>query len=250
VSSPKEPEFFLERNKKSQEWYRNCFKEDAKHYGEFSTSYTQHPGFPGVPERMHELLPQVKLIYLVRDPIERAVSHYMHNWAARLETNKIEDAFQPVYESWYLNTSLYYYQISHYLEYYSEKDIPIVQSEQLRKRRIETLEEIFRFIGADPSYKDTKFAEEYHISAEKKRRDPVHAFFRTSPWGRPVRNIVKQIVSNNLIERAKRLMRLTRNKVQKSTPSKEILHQARDYLQKDIDQFRTLTGNEFREWSV
>ncbi len=112
VSTPKETDSFLERNEKDRTWYHGCFDSEAKAYGEVSPNYTKHPGFPDVPDRMHEMLPDVKLIYLVRDPIERAISHYVHNWT-RCRVNKpVDDTFQPVEESWYLNVSRYYFQLS------------------------------------------------------------------------------------------------------------------------------------------
>jgi hypothetical protein len=45
--------------------------------GESSRNYTCYPQVPGIPERIHLLIPDAKLIYMVRDPIERAISSYL-----------------------------------------------------------------------------------------------------------------------------------------------------------------------------
>src|SRR4051812_14286994 len=83
MSKPKELDFFAEKSTKStwfkgSEWYKSCFPQsDAKIYGESSPSYTGYPIFKNVPARMHGLIPDAKLIYLVRDPIQRVVSAYI-----------------------------------------------------------------------------------------------------------------------------------------------------------------------------
>jgi hypothetical protein len=247
TSSPKETDFFLERNGKVGKWYRSCFKEEARASGEFCTDYTKHPLYSGVPERMHELLPQVKLIYLVRDPLKRAVSHYTHNWVLRRTNNSIDEVFQPFGESKYLNTSRYYYQLSQYLEYYSKNDILVIQSERLRKNREDVLRRIFRFIGVDPTYEDETFEQEHHVSPDQKRMGTTTAFFRKSTLGRKIINAGKQFISRKVLEQIKRVLSTD---AQRPTLSREVRSQAQEYLREDVECLRALTGKKFREWSV
>ena len=250
TSSPKETNFFLEENERCDEgWYRNCFEGDvdARAYGEFCPQYTKHPKFSGVPERMHELLPEVKLIYLVRDPIERAISQYVHMWAVEGLDNSIDEVLQPVGKSHYLNTSRYYYQITQYLEHYSREDILIIQSEQLRKRREEVLKKVFRFIGVDPAYEDEAFKEEHNTSSKKIRKGTIMALLTESALGRVFLNAGKQLVPRGGIEWAKEALSTD---AQKPTLSKAVRLKAQEYLREDVEQLRAFTGKEFREWSV
>lgn len=96
---------------------------------------------------MHSLLPDIKLLYLVRDPIERTVSHHTHNWAAGRVDGPIEETICPPEESWNVNTSRYHYQLLQYLECYDWENICVIESENLRDARVETLSEIPEFIG-------------------------------------------------------------------------------------------------------
>lgn len=249
VSSPKETNFLLEGNEKDIEWYHNCFEDDAdaKAYGEFSTNYTKHPRFPGVPERMHELLPQVRLVYLVRDPIERAVSHYVHKWAEGQINDPINDVLQPVEESFHLNTSRYYYQLSQYLECYSREDMLVVQSERLRESREEVLKEIFRFIGVDAVHEDDAFTEEHNASSEKRRKGTIMALLTESTLGRVVLNVGKQFFPRSGVEWAKEVLSID---AQKPTMSKAVRLQAHEYLREDVERLRAFTGKEFPGWSL
>src|SRR5947208_13622101 len=69
MSKPKELNFFIaERNyPRGLDWYRAHFDPTAKVRGESSPNYTAYPLHVGVPERMHSIVPDAKLLYLVRD---------------------------------------------------------------------------------------------------------------------------------------------------------------------------------------
>src|SRR5262245_7209987 len=74
-NDPDEVNFFSRRDlERWSEWYRRLFAEagSAVAIGERSTNYTKYPSIPDVPTRIARSIPDAKLIYLIRDPIERA----------------------------------------------------------------------------------------------------------------------------------------------------------------------------------
>ena len=82
MSRPKELNFFVSELNwpLGRDWYAGHFDRSARIRGESSPHYTNRPSFNGVPGRMHELLgSDVRLVYVVRDPIDRILSHYLHN---------------------------------------------------------------------------------------------------------------------------------------------------------------------------
>ena len=84
MSREKELDFFVEEKHwgRGVEWYAAQF-EDAPVRGESSPSYTAYPRYRGVPERIRRVVPDAKLVYLVRDPVERIVSHFVHRQVVR-----------------------------------------------------------------------------------------------------------------------------------------------------------------------
>jgi Sulfotransferase family len=86
MTRPKEPNFFSDDANYAQGlgWYSSLFTAagvgDLR--GESSTHYTKLPTFPRTVDRMVRDLPRVKLIYVMRHPIDRLVSHYVHDLAA------------------------------------------------------------------------------------------------------------------------------------------------------------------------
>jgi len=72
-------------------WYESQFGA-ARVRGESSPSYTNCPRNKGVPERMASLVPDARLIYLVRDPVDRVISQYRFGrWVAGYDYGEIED---------------------------------------------------------------------------------------------------------------------------------------------------------------
>src|SRR5579859_6236482 len=78
MASEKELRYFWRDDwRERRAWYESRFDSDAPVRGEATPAYAAYPHRPNVPERMHELVPQAKLVYLVRDPIERLLSHWV-----------------------------------------------------------------------------------------------------------------------------------------------------------------------------
>ena len=81
MSVPKELSYFWRDDwRERRAWYEGKFEfpgRDPRVRGESTPFYTDYPFRLHVPERMHELVPDAKLIYVVRDPIERVISHWV-----------------------------------------------------------------------------------------------------------------------------------------------------------------------------
>ena len=71
-------QFFSKRYDWGFAWYESLFDEgsDATAIGESSANYSLGPSDSPVPQRIADYLPGVRLIYMVRNPLERIESHY------------------------------------------------------------------------------------------------------------------------------------------------------------------------------
>src|SRR5687767_12965591 len=83
TSEPKELNFFIaERNwPRGLDWYRSRFDGAAKVRVDASPNYSAYPQHTGVPERMADVIPSARLLYMVRDPIDRIAAHWVHNYS-------------------------------------------------------------------------------------------------------------------------------------------------------------------------
>jgi hypothetical protein len=246
MSSPKETDFFLSRNDRDLQWYQQCFSGEAVARGETSPNYTKYPGFRGVPERMHRVLPDARLLYLVRDPIKRAVSGYVHNWVKRRENKSFEKVVQREGNE-YIRDSKYYTQIIQFLGFYSYDDVLVIESERLRENRLDVLEEVFEFIGVDPSYRSDEFWVEHHKSSKKVRPSALAYVLTHTKPGRALKKAGKMIAPRSWIKYAGEVLW---QEVRKPTLSPEVEHRLRVQLRDDVEKLRKLTGKSFSSWSL
>src|SRR5437879_4812348 len=128
----KELDFFVEEMNWSRgwTWYREQFEAAPAHTkarGEASTAYAKAPRFRGVPVRIAATLPDVRLVYVIRNPIERIRSHYQHRVATGAEVRPLEAAVleNPIY----VDYSRYAFQIEQFLEHFPREQLLVVRSE-------------------------------------------------------------------------------------------------------------------------
>lgn len=245
MSDIKEVDFFIAENNfnKGIGWYESQFQGNFDTFGEASPNYTKAHYFQGVPRRMYELLPDVKLIYLVRDPVERLISHYLHNYSEGREQRSIEEALVTLEENHYVLCSRYFWQLQHYLEYFDREQLLIVPSHQLKANRRETLSHIFDFIGVDTSFYTNEFEQERHKSSKKRHKGRFSRYLLESPVIKQLKGFVPDAVKDPI-------KRATRPEVSRPELSPSLRARLQDHLRPDVKQLQELSGHEFTSWKL
>lgn len=94
LPTPNEPNFFSndEIYQRGVAWYRSLFADAPPDVitGEASTPYTKPPAYSKAAGRRRHHLPQARLLHLMRNPVDRLVSHYIHGWTVRDVDGPIE----------------------------------------------------------------------------------------------------------------------------------------------------------------
>lgn len=127
-------------------WYTRHFTAEAVVRGESSPGYTS-PSHPQVATRMAALIPGARLLYLVRDPVARALSQYRHHQREGTETRSVEEAIlDPA--SQYLSRGRYYERLEPFLAHFPRSQIAVVAHEQLVTER-HTLRHVFEWLRVD-----------------------------------------------------------------------------------------------------
>jgi hypothetical protein len=225
LSTIKEPCFF-DANvawSKGLDWYRSLFA-DARpdqRCGEASTNYTRWPQVSGVPARIAATLPEVKLIYLMRHPVDRAHSHYVHRYTKEVYPGQpITKTFEEFVDTdpMCLDSSDYMLQITQYLEYFPREAFLFLLTETLSSDPAGLLQETLRFLGVDSgidllvegaivenkgsAFRDAKLRS--HITEPLRKnpllrrlayavsqswRDQAYALFRKTSYGQRAREV-------------------------------------------------------------
>jgi hypothetical protein len=169
MSRPKELNFFVaELNwELGSEWYASHFDRAAPLRGETSPHYTNLPRFAGVAERMHDTLgDDARVIYMVRDPVERILSHYLHNVGGGYEHRPMAEALLAP-GSAYVARSRYAMQVRPYLDRFGAERVLVVDNADLAARREETVRRVFEYCGVDPTFTSEQFEREWETGSAR-----------------------------------------------------------------------------------
>jgi hypothetical protein len=161
LSRPKEPDFFSldQKFERGIDYYYSLFEQAKPHQicGEASTTYSRLQRYPQTVSRIAQFLPKVKFIFVLRHPVDRAYSFYVHRFKGSLTNPELvirrnelmtaktfEEAIQQTSE--FIDSSFYLYQIEQYLQYYPRKSFLFLFMEDLISSPEMTIKTIFNFL--------------------------------------------------------------------------------------------------------
>jgi hypothetical protein len=228
--------------------YEDLFRSSALVRGESSPTYSMYPRHKGVPERISELVPDAKFIYLVRNPIDRIVSHYMHNVGTSGVRSNFEDNVGDLSDpnNPYVYPCLYAMQMERYLRVFDKSQLLLVDHADLLQDRHVTLKTIFRFLGVDDEFYTPLFDAE-HAKGGELRQVPVgYARFKEN-FGSSRFQLVPQRVRRPVRRIAERALwpAVTRPQVSEITRK-----QMSRVCAPDLERLRAYTGREFSAWEL
>jgi Sulfotransferase family len=132
------------------DWYSSQFDASGRVRGESSVSYTL-PWCPAIAERMTSVVPEAKLILLVRDPVERLVSQYLNYRGLRHERRPLAEAVSGPANA-YVARSRYAANLRPFLERFPRASIHLERQEELLECRRGTMRRIFAFLGVEEGF--------------------------------------------------------------------------------------------------
>ncbi len=229
------------------EWYEQHFDPGAPVRGEATPSYTHYPFLPDVPRRIHSIIPEAKLIYIVRDPIDRIVAH----WAQTQEDGDrtpLEEALadydRPDHPL--VCASKYATQVDRYLEYFPPEQLLVLDMDELRRRRQKTIERTFRFLGVDDGFHSPAF--ESRLNTRRDKQAMTRA--GTLLWDRalvPAGHTLPVAIRQRAAPSIRRLLsRSVRTPVLRESTACNL----KELLRPEAERLRRQTGMEFAAWSM
>lgn len=229
------------------QWYEGKFSElppTAVAVGEASPSYSKHPQFPGVPARIASVIPDVRLIYVIRQPIERMRSQYLHNVAAGLEHDPVEKALRS--KPGYVNSSRYAMQIAYYLEHFHRDQLLVITSEDLRGDRIPTVRRVYEFLGIDQGWVPPMIQREFYRTGERRMVRSITLKMRRLP-GIHLRRLIPAAVKVRAMKSGLLTKTLDEDEAMITESLREHLE---GVLREDVRQLRQFLGPDFDGWGI
>jgi ubiquinone/menaquinone biosynthesis C-methylase UbiE len=230
-ATQKEIHYFSLNYQQGWQWYQSQFllEADGINYitGEGSPYYLFHPQ---VPQRVYQNCPDTKLIVLLRNPVDRAISHYY--WEVKLgfeslsfpaaiaqepqrlagEVEKLEQ--DPNYYSYnhqhfsYLSRGIYIHQLQRWLDIFPQNQFLFLQSEAFYANPEAVVNQVFQFLGLE-SYQLHEYpvinANAYaKISATLRQR--LTKYFE--PYNQQLADLLNQEFSWNLLQTQKNMNKI------------------------------------------
>lgn len=152
-----------------------------------------------VPVRLHALMPKVKLIAILRDPVERAFSHYRLNVRRGLEKRPFDQALLPLYDPTVAAhvrtlTSQRMYETMGYLAYgeyhrilqtywllFGKDQLLILFSEALAQNPQQVMDQILAFLDLPLGFRPNTLGKYYNHAGTKKRIGNLGYFAQHTP---------------------------------------------------------------------
>lgn len=250
MTAPKEIEFFSRDDhwERGLQWYARHFDAGraCSARGEASTGYTMSHLFPAAPQRIASTLPEARLVYMVRDPIERIRSHYEHAVLLAGETRSIAEAV--LSDPSYIETSSYGRQVERYLALFERSQLLVVDADSLRAERAPTMRRIYSFVGVDATWRSPILDQEFYVTDA---RTPMRPSLQAASRLAPVRALSRHVpsgIKRKLLRVGAVSPRQRRQGGQRARVPDHLRDELRRRLEVDVRQFRELTGAEVSHW--
>lgn len=235
----------------SLEAYEALFDPAVPVRGEASPSYANDPIRAGVPGRIEQLVPEAKIIYLVRDPIARTLSHYRHRVSVSGERRSLREVLDDSPEPAQLGEtcmSLYSSQLENYLEHFPAEQIMVIDQADLLADRDAVLRSVFAFLAVDEDFSSRHFSAEKLKSSERRTYPSGYNRFMRRFVARPARRLpvpphIKHALRRNVEKRVFPPLA--------EPPLEDDLRARLEQLYGDeVERLRALTGKDFASWSI
>jgi hypothetical protein len=170
MSSQKEPDYFSDKAIHEQgmyyaknrvdtlDKYESLFvQKESVVYGEASVSYLF---YENVAEDIKKYNPNAKIIIMLRDPIERAFSHYLMDYRLGLISDSFENVLAKIskhknahlFYQQYIEVSKYAKQIQRYLDFFKKENILFIDYEDFKKNVSKTVDQVYNFLNISTEF--------------------------------------------------------------------------------------------------
>lgn len=244
--NPKEPAWFAGGNQsKDLSWYLERFADarDERYVGESSTDYTKAPRLGPVASRIKEFSPDARILYIMRDPVERAVSHYWWEVEFSAEGRSFLEAVKASREI--ADVGNYAMQIEPFLKVFGRDRVCTLTMEELTGAPAHTMGRLYDFL--DIERVDASEGSLAHENQGKTQVPRVSGPFSRLK-GTPLWAAAKAMMPPGLRKRA--IAALARP-VERSIAPAEMeaaLAVLRPIVRKETEALSRLLGRDFPEW--
>lgn len=259
ICSPKEPCYFGDPDRlrsvwpyawqlglwRSEQAYLQLFSSagDATWVGEASTSYSASPIISDVAPLIHQFAPDARILYIMRDPVERTISHYWHM------VNHLNEYRRPLAairdDPYYMAVSYYARQLAPYLQHFGTNRVYTLTFEQLVARPVETVQSVYAWLGVDAAFVPTDVDIPINVTPDTvvQPRASIMKLSQTALW-RGIRSYRPEALRKYLATLALKTVHPHKISMDK------VIQYLRPIQRAQTQELRSLLNRDFPEWTT
>ncbi|XAL98725.1 sulfotransferase [Phycisphaeraceae bacterium D3-23] len=244
--SEKEPHYFTAPDyddPAAWERYRTLFAScpaDAQVIAEASTNYTKQPHFGDTPGRIRAKLGEPRLVYILRDPVARAISNYRHSYVTNRYDAGTAAAQALDRDPILIAASRYAEQLDAYHAEFGEGSVHVVVAERLHDDPLRVMTKLAGYLGIDPIDDWRKTPEAVNAIGELAASDRADRLL-----GPAMRRRIAALLPSGLKQRLKRA-------AARDVPVPEVDDATRDHIyhaiEDDLARLHTMLGSAIDCW--
>jgi hypothetical protein len=240
----KEVRYFSINYDKSVSWYHGFFEETecGKITGEKSPSYICNKKSP---KRIFSYNPKMKLVFVLRDPIDRAYSHYKMRLRGGGASRDIEKEMSA--GSRIIDIGLYYKHISRYLKYFDMRDIRVLVFEDIKGNPKNLFSNVCSFLGVDDDFIPSNLNKKYGGSRplpkfQKAWKIAVDSSMYMSRKSKTVARILEYVRKSRIVNYIHRI----NSGEEYPKISDEKREELKSYYKNDVNKISKMMGRELK----
>lgn len=246
MTTPKEPHYFsrLTKYRELRPWYISLFEDcdSCEAAGEGSTSYSHPHRIDFVAPRIRDVLPDCRLIYMVRHPIRRLES----DWKMRLREGRVPESINEAADEHasLITFGLYWKHLQTYRKNFPDEQLLVIFLEDFAEHPGRELRRILRHIGVDPSPAPDDPDRRRNATEQYRKKGTLAALIRRFPGY----DRLRQTVPERIVELSKSVL------TDEFNPSPdwdgEALSLVRDYFREDSRKLLRHCGKSPEFWDL
>lgn len=236
-----EPHYFSQEFHRGEGWYRSLFA-DARPGQLVAEKSADYLAYAAAPARIAALLPSVRLIAQLRNPVERAYSHYCMLFRRGQIDGDVDrhlDGKRAI-ERRFLEDGLYGRHIQRFLDYFPQEQLQIILHDEIKRDPAAVTASLLRTLGLPPQIDGEAIERRVNDGASPL----VPLALRRLPA--PVKRLADPLRGNPLFERARRIIA---RPVHYPPLTDDTRQRLADFYRDDIEQLGRTLGRDLAAWT-
>ena len=214
--------------------------------GDVSTTYSMLPDIPKIPQRAKQIAPRLKIIYIVREPVSRCISHHRHmcNWSG-------EGRMSPDINTELLRTpslisfSRYAFQLRPWIETFGRENVHIIRFEDYVRDRRQTNDALCRFLGVQPR---PNLVDPDVVLNQAEERHVASGIWRPIVRSSVYRSLVRPLMSQSVRRHARHKF-LDKAETRPTWPTRHSIEHIIDAVRDDVFRLQALMSLNEPPWN-